>query len=93
MTALHDLLVALDIETDEELGGPPKQTLSQSVGLYLLARARWAKPCSWILTLVMNERHHAVRNLYGDDGAPIFPKRMPAGAPGQNPYPVLTRLY
>jgi hypothetical protein len=61
--------------------------MSQSVGIALLAGVWWGKPVSWCLSTIMNERHHAVRALYGDDGAALFPERMPDKAPKSTPYP------
>lgn len=70
------------------LGGPDDQTMSQTVGLAQLAGEWWGRPVALILEVVNWERHHCIRALYRDaDGLPIWPDRMPPGAPETNPYP------
>lgn len=82
------ILIAEDRVGDAVLGGPDDQTMSQSLGLHVLAGDWWAKPISAILDYLTNERHHAVRSLYDDaTGSPIFPSRMPPSVASSNPHP------
>lgn len=90
---MRGILVAEDRVGDAVLGGPADQTMSQSLGLAELQGKWWAGVASPILSVIMNERHHAVRALYGDDGKPLFPERMPAGSPASNPYPSFQRVW
>ena len=81
------VLVAVDRLGDAIITGDPDLTISQQVGLGVLRAETWALDFDPLLSLLMGEAHHAVRSLYDDLGAPIFPDRMPKGAPAANPYP------
>ena len=85
---LRDWLLRLDRWCNARLGGLPDQTMSQTVGFEQLAGVEWwARPVALILEVINLERHHCIRALYGDEGRPIWPDRMPPGAPKINPYP------
>lgn len=87
MVDLKEDFRSVDVDIAEEFGAPEKITLSQAVGLGLFGPWRaFYLPCSWFLTVVMRERHHAVKSLYDDHAIPLRPDLMPASAPPLNPY-------
>jgi hypothetical protein len=80
--------LAVDRDVAADLNAPVGTTLSQNVGLGLFGPRRLLfLPMSWFLTVLMWERHHAVRSLYDDHAIPLFPDLMPPSAPPLNPYP------
>jgi hypothetical protein len=78
---LFDLFLGASRWLNRSLGGPPDQSASQTVGFAQLRRVWWARPVALILELVNFERRHCLKALYKDSGWPIWPERMPPGAP------------
>ena len=84
---LGRILIAADRLGNAVTGGLDDETWSQSLGLDQL-RSGWRGRIFGAIVdagalILSGERDHCIRALYRDDDRlPIFPDRMPSGAPG-----------
>lgn len=85
------VLIALDRFGNAVTGGRDDETWSQSLGFDhfrgVKRTAVFMRIVDWLNRLATGEENHCIRSLYRDDLHPIWPDRMPKGAPMLNPYP------